>query len=120
LTIGLYKGELAGEYEAIEILKGLGTKSVVLNVFMPTSGTGLENVTPPPLDDVRGVVRKARKTFENVYIGCMRPGGSYRKKLDVLAVEEGVDRIVNPAKTARDLAKEKNLSIDWKKECCIL
>lgn len=120
LTIGLYKGELAGEYEAIEILKSLGTKSVVLNVFMPTSGTGLENVTPPPLDDVRGVVRKARRTFENVHIGCMRPGGSYRKELDVLAVEEGSDRIVNPTKAARDLAKEKNLSIDWKEECCIL
>lgn len=120
LTIGLYKGELLGEYEALDILESLGTESIVLNVLMPTSGTELAQMPPPGLEDVREVVKKAREKFPNAYLGCMRPGGSYREKLDVLAVEEECDRIVNPSKPARELAVKRGIDTDWKEECCIL
>jgi len=120
LTIGLYKGELAGEHEALDILESLGTDSIVLNVFMPTGGTELAHMSPPNLGEVREVVKRAREKFANVYLGCMRPGGSYRRELDVLAIEEGCDRIVNPSKPARDLAAEKGIPTNWKEECCIL
>ena len=120
LTIGLYKGKLAGEKDALEFLSGHGAKSIVLNVFMPTRGTPMESVSPPSLNDVREVVREARGIFDDVYLGCMRPGGSYRKELDKMAVDEGCDRIVNPSKPARELALSKGLEIEWKEECCVL
>jgi uncharacterized radical SAM superfamily protein len=120
LTIGLYKGELAGEFEVLDILRGLGTKEIVLNIFMPTDGTQLGSLPPPALDDVRKVIRKAKESFEGVFIGCMRPGGRYREQLDLLAVGEGVDRIVNPSKPSRELATEKGLEVEWREECCIL
>ncbi|MFQ5885067.1 MAG: radical SAM protein [Thermoplasmata archaeon] len=120
LTIGLYKGEIAGEYEALDILESLGAKSIVLNVFKPTDGTSLGHLPPPGLGDVKNVIKEAREKFADVYLGCMRPGGSYREKLDVLGVEEGCDRIVNPSKQARELASKRGIDTDWKEECCIL
>ncbi len=120
LTIGLNKGRLAGELEALDILSGFGTRSVVLNVFIPTRGTQLGNVPPPSLQDVRRVIERARDSFDEIYLGCMRPGGTYRKELDVMALDEGIDRIVNPSKPSRDLAVKKGLEIEWREECCIL
>jgi uncharacterized radical SAM superfamily protein len=120
LTIGLYKGELAGEFEVLNVLRDLGTEDIVLNVFMPTEGTPLGNLPPPALGDVGKVMREARESFKGVFIGCMRPGGRYREELDLLAVEEGVDRIVNPSKPSRELAVAKGLEVEWREECCIL
>lgn len=120
MTIGLDRGRVVGEMQALDILEGLGVESLVLNLFIPTIGTVLEHVPPPPLGEVRKLLRKARGTFENVYLGCMRPGGSYRRKLDVMAVEEELDRIVNPTRPARELASRKGFSIEWKEECCII
>lgn len=120
LTIGLYKGILAGEFDVLELLAGSGARAIVLNVFMPTKGTQLGEVPPPPVEDVRKVVREARQSFDDVYIGCMRPGGNYRKELDTMAVGEECDRIVNPSKPARELAASNGLEVEWKEECCIL
>jgi uncharacterized radical SAM superfamily protein len=120
LTIGLYKGELAGEFEVLDILRDLGTQEIVLNVLIPTDGTQLGSLPPPALENVVRVIRKARESFNGVFIGCMRPGGRYREELDILAVEEGVDRIVNPSKPSRELAMEKGLEVEWREECCIL
>ncbi len=120
LTIGLFKGKLAGEFEALEFLASSKSKAIVLNVFIPTTGTALGNLPPPSVDDVRKVFTRARESFDEIYLGCMRPGGRYRNELDVMAVEEGCDRIVNPAKTARELAVKQGLEVDLKEECCIL
>jgi len=120
LTIGLYKGRLAGEFEALEFLAGSKSKAIVLNVFIPTPGTVLGDLPPPSVEDVRGVFTRARESLDEIYLGCMRPGGKYRNELDVMAIEEGCDRIVNPAKAARELAANQGLEVDWKEECCIL
>ena len=120
LTVGLYKGKLAGELEALDFLAHSEARALVLNVFIPTAGTQLGGLSPPSIEDVTKVMRKARSLFDEVYLGCMRPGGRYRNKLDVMAVEEGCDRIVNPSKTARELVAEKGMEVDWKEECCIL
>jgi uncharacterized radical SAM superfamily protein len=120
ITIGLNRGRLSGELEALDLLSGFGTQSVVLNVFIPTNGTQLQDVPPPSLLDVRKVIERARGSFDDVYLGCMRPGGRYREDLDIMALEEGVDRIVNPSKPSRELAVEKGLDIEWREECCVL
>jgi uncharacterized radical SAM superfamily protein len=120
LTIGLKRGVLAGEIDSLDILTGLGARSIVINVFIPTGGTQLGDLPPPPMEDVRRVIGRAREEFNGVFMGCMRPGGSYRKELDIMAVEEGVDRIVNPSRPARELAADQGLEVEWREECCIL
>ena len=122
VTIGLDRGEISWEYEAIDILAQLGADRVVLNVLIPTPGTEFQFVKVPDLDEVRKVFAHARKAFKDglVIVGCMRPKGKYRLDMDLMAVEEGVDRIVQPTPRARKLAEEKGMEISHFYECCAL
>jgi lipoyl synthase len=122
ITIGIDEGKIHWEYEAIDELYKLGADRLVFNVLIPTPGTEFEGVEPPDLEEVRKVLQHARKVFEGklVIIGCMRPAGGYRLELDKIAVEEGVDRIVQPTPKARQLAEEMGLEISNSYECCVI
>lgn len=122
VTIGLDRGEISWEYEAIDILAELGADRIVLNVLIPTPGTEFQFVKVPDLQEVRKVFAHARKAFKDglVIVGCMRPKGKYRLDMDKMAVEEGVDRIVQPTPHARKLAEERGMQISYFYECCAL
>ncbi|MFA6991968.1 MAG: radical SAM protein, partial [Candidatus Gracilibacteria bacterium] len=122
ITIGLDEGKIHWEYDAIDILHKLGAKKLVLNVLIPTKNTEFENVKPSDLDEVQKVIKYARMVFKDgtLIIGCMRPGGEYRSKLDQIAVKEGIDRIVKPTPEARKLAEKMGLNISYLYECCVL
>ncbi|MEW6329586.1 MAG: radical SAM protein, partial [Candidatus Micrarchaeota archaeon] len=115
LTIGLRGGVIDGEKGALENLAGMDFRKIVMNVLVPTPGTRYEKMKPPPISKTVEVLKRARKRFDNVYLGCMRPTGEYRKKLDGKAFELGiVDRIVMPAK---EIAREGAGAFY---ECCAL
>jgi uncharacterized radical SAM superfamily protein len=122
ITLGIHKGELKGEYNAIDMLVDHGAEALVLNVFIPTSGTKFHGVSPPPIEDVMDVVSytKNRLKDSKIYMGCMRPGGRYREKLDIECVKGGIDRIVMPSTAARQKAKSMGLDIHESMECCVL
>lgn len=122
ITIGLHHGIVKGEYNALDILSNLGTEAIVFNIFIPNQDTELGDVSPPNLNEVQDVISYARKKINGVelYLGCMRPGGSYREKLDKFCVEEGIDRIVMPSKSARILAVSMGYEITESQECCII
>ncbi|MDP3975730.1 MAG: radical SAM protein [bacterium] len=123
VTIGLDAGRIHWEYEAIDILNSLGADRLVLNVLIPTPGTKFEKVPNPDLSEVTKVFRHARKTFSGdrlLILGCMRPSGAYRGELDLMAVQEGVDRIVQPTPPARKYAEEQGFDISYFYECCAL
>ena len=67
-----------------------------------------------------GVDDAARLRFPTVpiHLGCMRPHGEYRERLDPLAVRAGVNVIVSPARTAVALARDLGLEVDRREECC--
>ncbi|MCU9815017.1 MULTISPECIES: hypothetical protein [Paraclostridium] len=50
----------------------------------------------------------------------MRPRGKYRSDLDKLAIECGINKIVLPSRSCKNLALEMKLDIKESKECCIL
>jgi uncharacterized radical SAM superfamily protein len=122
ITIGLHGGKVKGEYHAIDLLSGLKTQAIVLNVLIPTRGTEYENLDPPSLSNVMDVISytKNKMNRKGVFLGCMRPGGLYREKLDEFCVKSEIDRIVMPAKSARVLAKNMDFGITESQECCIL
>nr|MBC7244568.1 radical SAM protein [Chloroflexota bacterium] len=122
LTIGLRGGQLDGEYQALQRLRVAGLDALVLLVFMPTPGTRYAHCPPPPLVEVTDFLLTARCALPNtpIYLGCMRPGGLYRRMLDRLSVRAGVNKIVNPAPSAIQEAKELQLSIQWENECCVI
>lgn len=122
VTIGLLEGRISNEAEAVSLLASEGISKLALLVFRPTPGTQYEKIPPPNLEEVAAVIAKIRTIIPTVpiYLGCMRPGGSYRNLLDKLAVQCGLNKIVQPASSFEAAAKEHNLKIIFEEECCSL
>ncbi len=94
---------------------------VVVIVFRPTKGTRMEGVMPPSEATAADVIRHAKETFPNspVSLGCMRPAGGYRSRLDILALKAGADIIVMPAKEAVLWAQSEGFEVLAADECCV-
>lgn len=122
ICIGLKGGKIKGEYLAIERLAQMGVDELVFIVFRPTPGTGYAACSPPCLDEVLDVMVYARELLPNTLInlGCMRPGGKYRRELDYYAVDVGINKIVNPARIAEKRARELGYTVVYDEECCVL
>ena len=122
LCLGLKGGEMQGELQALECLKGVKIDALSFIIFMPTPGTLFASCSPPPLEEVGSFLAKARIMFPSVplYLGCMRPGGHYRESLDRLALQAGINKIVQPAPAARQLATDLGLAVNKTEECCSL
>jgi len=121
LCIGLQEG-VESEIEIIRELKEINPEALSLIIFIPTCNTRFEKRNPPDIDDALKVIKFAREQLENtkLMLGCMRPRGEYRDKLDQDAVQAGIDGIVMPAKSAVIKAEELGLKVIWKEECCSL
>ncbi len=122
LTLGLRGGVFSGEDAALRMLQSMGLDALVLLIFRPTAGTRYADCQPPPLEEVAAFMLRARCELPDtpIYLGCMRPGGCYRRELDPLAVRAGINTIVNPAPSAVRQARELGLSIQWRDECCVI
>jgi uncharacterized radical SAM superfamily protein len=121
ITIGLRGGVIGHEYPAMEKLQALGVDALVFIVFVPTPGTRYADRQPPQVEVVVNILAEARLRFPDrpLHLGCMRPRGEYRARLDPLAVQAGVNRIVSPAREAKQLAEKLGLSIVQGRECCV-
>jgi len=122
LIVGLHGGHLRGEYRALHLLSEIGLDALVVLVFIPTRGTRYAHCQPPSLTEVADFLLTARCVLPDVpiHLGCMRPGGRYRRDLDSLAVWAGVNKIVNPAPMTKRLATELGLEVKWEDECCAI
>jgi len=122
ICIGIMGGRIESEYRALEILRREGAEAISFIVFRPTPDTKFAGAAPPPPGEVAKVLAEARVLFPRtpLYLGCMRPGGSYREDLDCLALEAGINKIVHPAAAAKRLALQMGLHIVAGEECCAL
>ena len=120
ITVGLKGGRIAGEYEALDILEELGLEALTFIVFIPTPGTQYSDREPPRAEEVVDLLVEARLRFPGVPIqlGCMRPRGKYRDRLDPLAVRAGVNVIVSPSRRAVTVAEKLGLMVERREECC--
>jgi len=99
ICIGLYYGRLKGEVNALRILSRRSFQTLVLLALVTSRRIPMKEASPPPVDKVAKVMLAARLMFpdKRLVLGCMRPGGQYRKAVDQAAVKLGVDGIVQPA-----------------------
>lgn len=106
ITIGLNGGKASGEKNALNFLKQFSTyKSKILDtivflILIPTKGTYFEKLTPPDYAFVKDIFQYGYENFNNsetnLFLGCMRPKGKYRKEIDKIATKSGINGIVNP------------------------
>jgi len=120
VLIGLKRGQIAGEYRAVEFLLSEGIDRLIFIIFIPTAGTPWADVAPPSIEDVARVIAwtRTRAPKLDIALGCMRPAGKYRREVDAMAVRCGVDRIVLPHPDALKMASSLGLSVVKKEECC--
>ena len=122
ICIGLNGGKLRGEREALRLLAAEGVERLVFIVFIPTRETEYAECKPPAIEEVKELLCEARTLLPQVplTLGCMRPGGAYRRELDVAAVEAGINGLVQPAPAALTRAAELGLTFRESRECCVL
>jgi uncharacterized radical SAM superfamily protein len=95
--------------------------AIVFIVFIPTPGTPYADFAPPKITEVALLLAEARQRFPAIplHLGCMRPRGDYRSRLDPLAVRAGVNVVVSPSRKAREQAEQLDLQIIQTRECCV-
>jgi len=120
IVVGLDYGKINGEYKAIDIIKDYEPEAVVIVSLMPLPETTMESVLPPSSEQIAEVILNARNEMPNtpVSLGCARRRGDSR--IDILAVDCGVNRIAIPSEDAIKRAQEYGLEIEWQETCCSL
>ena len=122
IIFGIHYGRQHGETAALEMLKQYPLNKYVVVVIVPTRGTEMAGIEPPPPEQVASFIALARLEIPGAKasLGCARPRGPYRKKLDVLAVKAGINSIALPSTEALEEAKNKGLEITYEETCCSL
>jgi uncharacterized radical SAM superfamily protein len=120
VLVGLHYGEIRGELNALKMIAEYQPSALILIVFFPIRGTKMENVEPPSPEAVADVLVNARVMIPKVPIalGCARPKGKYRTKVDVLAVKAGVNGVAFPAVEAVETAEKLGLKVTFSMLCC--
>lgn len=120
IVLGLNRGKIEREYEAIEFLSKFNPSKIIFIIFTPIKNTPLEDINPPNIKRIQELflfaINKIPKA--NLYLGCVRPSGDYREKIDLLAFEIGFRGIVNPSPKVLAYLKGHNLIEGYFEECC--
>jgi len=121
VIIGLHYGKILGEYRAIDMISKFDPDGLVLVVVMPYYGKARFQLLPPPTpEECAKVFLHARLSLPKtpVVIGCARPAGPERTKMDLYALYAGVNGITFPAEGILTHAKEIGLEPVVSPNCC--
>lgn len=121
VIIGLHYGKIKGEYRAIDMISRYDPDALVLVVVMPYYGKARFQLLPPPSpEECAKVILYARKQIPTrpVVIGCARPAGPERVKLDVYALYAGVNGITFPAEGVVTYARQLGIEPVVSPNCC--
>jgi len=122
VTIGLKRGVLSHEEQALELLQDLAFEKLIFIVFIPTLRTRYESANPPDLEDVKRVFDLARERFphKHIALGCMQPRGNYRDRLQEIALSCGLNEIVNPTRKLKELLRKRDIPYKERIGCCAM
>jgi uncharacterized radical SAM superfamily protein len=120
IIVGLHRGRLKGEFQALEIIRMYKPSALVTIAFMPIKGTDMEKVAPPSPLAVARVLAVAWTMFPEtpLVLGCMRPKGEYRIYTETLALRAGVDAIAFPSEETIRFAQNQGMDSTFSSVCC--
>ncbi len=120
IVFGLNFGELVGEKKALDLLANYPFNKYIVVVLAPTKGTPMESVSGPLPDQVAAYLALARTKHPKMEagLGCARPRGKSRERLDTLAILAGVNSIAMAAEGSLKVAAQMGLSIEDRRSCC--
>jgi lipoyl synthase len=118
IVCGIDYGRIRGERNALDIVAHFRVEQVVILSLMGIPGTPVQRANPPSPDDVAELIAMARLRMPHtpISLGCARARGDDR--LDVLAIDAGVNRMALPSDEAIARAQAYGLDIRYQKSCC--
>ncbi|MDH3192741.1 MAG: radical SAM protein [Acidimicrobiia bacterium] len=120
IVLGMHYGRFLGEQHALEMIARYPVSTLILVVLVPLVGTPMESVPPPPLEDVVEFFAVSRQTLPTttINLGCGRPMGAMKTKLDMAAIDNGLNGIAYPADGAIAYARRRGLETNLYEYCC--
>ena len=118
IVCGIDYGRMRGEQKALDIVAPFKVEQVVVLSLMGIPATPVQRVNPPAAEAVAELIALARFKLPETLIslGCARPRGS--RRLEVLAVDAGVNRMALPSDEAVERARSYGLDIRYQQTCC--
>ncbi|MBW1697648.1 MAG: radical SAM protein [Deltaproteobacteria bacterium] len=118
IVCGLDYGLMGGEKIAVEMISRFDVKQMVIVSLMNIPGTPIWKSPPPSAEVVADVIAEARLRLPDTLIslGCARQRGNTR--LEILALDAGVNRMALPAEEVIKKAKSYGLNIRYQRTCC--
>ena len=122
VVMGLHYGQIRGESQALKMIARYPVKALVLIGFRPIPKTALAKTAPPSPEEMGDLFGLARALFPQtpVVLGCERPLGLHRRKLEHLAIKAGLDGIAYPGDQALRTAEDLGMKVTYHTECCAL
>ena len=122
IVLGLHYGQFLGEENALEMIARYPVSTLILVVLTPLSGTLMEDLPPPPLEDVVSFFATARQRMPDtrINLGCGRPMGAMKVAMDKAAIDHGLNGIAYPAEGIVDYARSSGLDPELYEYCCSL
>ncbi len=122
VVIGLHYGQIRGEKLALEMIREVAPETVVLVILTPSAGTAMAELMPPPIDKVAEIIAAARimNPYTTLTLGCARPPGLYKRRVEIEAVDCGVNGIAYPDEVTVCYAANRGLEARFSEECCSL
>ncbi len=120
IVIGLHYGELLGEWQALEMLRRHVPDALVLVVVMPFYATGMRPFVSPDTTQVGRFFMDARSALPEIplLLGCARPAGRDKSRIDSYAVMAGLNGLAHPADGMVELAVRLQRDVRVTPSCC--
>lgn len=120
IVIGLHYGRLLGEWHALEMIARQRPHALVLVVVMPFYAPAARPFVTPDPHAVGRFLLDARTELAAIPImlGCARPPGEIRSRIDAYAVMAGLDAIAHPADGTVELAVRLGRDAAVSTSCC--
>ncbi|MDP6275668.1 MAG: radical SAM protein [Candidatus Marinimicrobia bacterium] len=120
IVLGHYFGKMNGEWAALDMIEKYPPKTLVLVILLPLTGTGMEGVVPPSVDEIGEFFETARLALPAtpILLGCTRPLGPMKIKIDQMAINAGLNGIAFPSEGIVAYASEKGLNPSFVNACC--
>lgn len=120
IVLGLHYGTMLGEWNALEMLKRHVPDAVVLVVVMPQYAPEKRPFQTLNPDEAGAFFLDAREALPEtpLLLGCARPAGIAKMKIDSYAVMAGMSGIAHPADGAVELAARLERKVKVTPACC--
>ena len=122
VVVGLHFGRIRGELTALEMITAAEPEAIILVVLNPLPGTPMGRFPPPSAEAVGRLAAVARilNPERQINLGCARPPGPTKARMERLAITAGINALAYPSETSIAYARSLALAVEWVEMCCSL